>query len=140
MESIERGFEVLIILLGLSSPILVVGIIYYMKKRLEHKQIMAAIEKGVPVSDLIPPKPQPAGPPWIKYVSVGIALPIIALGFLVHGRIETVIAFVLCGVGAGWVVRGVLHRKYQLQSPSVSKDSAAAGESRPGTPSSETPQ
>jgi hypothetical protein len=57
MGSIMLGFMWLLVLLGVSSPIIVVGVIYYLKKRLEHKQIMAAIEKGTPLSDFIPPRP-----------------------------------------------------------------------------------
>lgn len=116
MTQILQGITVLIILLGCSSPIIVVGVVYYLKKKLEHKQIMAAIEKGTPLSELRPPKPKPTGPAWIKYVSVGIALLIIALGFLVSGALEIVIAFVLCGVGAAWLIRGLLHRKYYLKN------------------------
>ena len=112
---------VFIILLGISSPIIVVGVVYYLKKRLEHKQIMTAIEKGTPLSEIIPPKPKPAGPAWINYVSTGIALIIIGLGFVLGGLgrgedIGILIFFVLGGVGVAMLTRGLLHRKYYLKN------------------------
>jgi hypothetical protein len=123
------GLTALIVFIGLSTPIIVIGLIYYYKKRLEHKQIMAAIEKGMPLSELRPPKP--VGPLWIKYLTTGIALLIIGLGFgLLLGfgpLIESdsyvgtpdgtmlFIAFVLVAIGAAWFVRGLLYRKYQPQ-------------------------
>ena len=122
MDDIVTGIQVLIILLGVTSPIIVVGVVYYLKKRLEHKQIMAAIEKGTPLSELLPPKPQLAGPGWIRYMSIGITLPIISLGFLLGGAHQTIIAFALIGVGAGWLVRGLLHRKYHLKDQSANQN------------------
>jgi len=91
------------------------------KNRLQHKQIMAAIEKGTPLSEIMPPKPKPAGPAWIKYVSSGIMLIIIGLGFTflnpMHtGDVGALIFAVLCGVGVGLLVRGLLHRKYYLKN------------------------
>jgi len=123
MYDITQAFGVLVILLGVCSPIIVVGVIYYLKKRLEHKQIMAAIEKGTPLSEIMPPKPKPAGPAWIKYVSTGIALLIIGLGFVLGGLgrgedIGILIFFALCGVGAAMLIRGLLHRKYYLKNQS----------------------
>ena len=120
MHDIMAGFTVLIILIGVSSPIIVVGVIYYLKKRLEHKQIMAAIEKGTPLSEIIPPKPKPAGPAWIKYVSTGIALIIVGLGFTSLNPMHTqevgaLIFVILCGIGVAMLVRGLLHRKYYLK-------------------------
>jgi hypothetical protein len=121
METFLHGITAFIILLGVSSPIIVVGVIYYLKKRLEHKQIMAAIEKGTPLSEIMPPKPKPAGPAWIKYVSAGIALIIVGLGFTLFDPMNTsyfgiLIFAVLCGVGVGLLIRGLLHRKYYLKN------------------------
>jgi len=120
MHYIVQGITALLVFIGISSPIIVIGVIYYLKKRLEHKQIMAAIEKGTPLSEIIPPKPKPAGPAWIRYVSIGIALIIIGFAFIVgptiEGGFEAVIAFVILGVGAAWLIRGLLHRKYYLKN------------------------
>ncbi|HUS74189.1 MAG TPA: DUF6249 domain-containing protein [Sedimentisphaerales bacterium] len=121
MNYILQGLTALIVFIGISSPIIVVGVIYYLKKRLEHKQIMTAIEKGTPLSEIIPPKPRPAGPAWIKYVSTGIALLIIGLGFVLGGLgrredIGILIFFVLGGIGVAMLIRGLLHRKYYLKN------------------------
>ena len=118
MDEIRHGIEVFVILLGVSSPIMVIGVIYYLRKRLEHRQIMAAIEKGVPLSEIIPPKPQPIGPAWIRYVSGGVAMVIIGLGVIWCGGFdpEFVVAFVVLGVGAAWLTKGLLHRKYYLKT------------------------
>jgi len=119
MNEIRHGIEVFVILLGVSSPIMVVGVIYYLKKRFEHRQIMAAIEKGTPLSEIIPPKPQPVGPAWIRYVSAGVAMVIIGLGVIWFRGLrdpEVVVAFVVFGVGAGWLTKGLLYRKYYLKT------------------------
>ncbi|MHC4110641.1 MAG: DUF6249 domain-containing protein [Planctomycetota bacterium] len=123
MSDILTGLMVFVILLGVSSPVIVVGVIYYLKKRLEHKQIMTAIEKGTPLSEIIPPKPKPApkqtGPAWIKYVSAGIMLIIIGFGFIFFDPTRNpgiAIFMFLFGVGAGLLTRGLLHRKYYLKN------------------------
>jgi len=121
MNYIVQGITALIVFIGISSPIIVVGVIYYLKKRLEHKQIMTAIEKGTPLSEIIPPKPKLAGPAWIKYVSTGIALLIIGFGLAFYNPMYTrhfgmSILFILGGVGAAMLIRGLLHRKYYLKN------------------------
>jgi hypothetical protein len=129
MHDIMAGFTVFIILLGVSSPIIVVGVIYYLKKRLEHKQIMAAIEKGTPLSEIMPPKPKPAGPAWIKYVSTGIALFIIGFGLAFYNPMYTrhfgmSIFFILCGIGVAMLIRGLLHRKYYLKNQTSAENNS----------------
>jgi hypothetical protein len=52
----QEAFGVALIVALSFLPVIVVGVVYYLKKRLEHKQIMAAIEKGTPLSELRPPK------------------------------------------------------------------------------------
>ena len=89
---------------------------------------MAAIEKGTPLSEIMPPKPKPAGPVWIKYVSTGIALIIIGFGFTFFHptRNPGILVFmVLCGVGAGLLIRGLLHRKYYLKEQASNENNAA---------------
>lgn len=107
-----------LIILASISPLILAGVVYYLKKRLDHRQIIAAIEKGTPLSEIMPPKPQPTGPAWIRYVSIGVALLLIGLGTVVSnvGRYpSSLIAIVATGAGAGWLTRGVLHRKYYIQ-------------------------
>jgi hypothetical protein len=123
LAEIEVGhspFGTSLIILAAISPLILAGVVYYLKKRLDHRQIMAAIEKGIPLSEIIPTKPQLVGPAWIRYVSGGVAMVIIGLGVILCGGFdrhpEVVVAFVVLGVGAGWLTRGVLHRKYYLQN------------------------
>ena len=133
MNYIVQGITALIVFIGISSPIIVVGVIYYLKKRLEHKQIMAAIEKGTPLSEIIPPKPKPAGPAWIKYVSTGIALIIIGLGFTYLNPMDTryfgmSLFWILCGIGVAMLIRGLLHRKYYLKNGNSAENNSTEKE------------
>ncbi len=134
MEDILGGLTVLIILLGCSSPVLIIGLVYYFMKRLEHKQIMAAIEKGTPLSELKPPKQKQNGALWIRSLTFGIALLIIGLAYLIVGPGPKgpmlFAAFVLCGVGVAWMIRGLLYRKYQPQSQISDESNSAEEESK----------
>jgi len=139
----QEAFGVFFILIGCAVPIIVVGVVYYLKKRFEHKQIMTAIEKGTPLSELKPPKQN--GALWIKNITVGIALLIIgfALVLVVPGRIGapgSFIAFILCGVGIAWMIRGLLYRKYQPQSQPLAKSNAVENRNTPGVSAPETVQ
>ena len=92
MSEIAGGITVLFIFIGLCTPLIIIALVYYITKRFEHKQILAAIEKGTPLSELRPPKP--TGLLWIKNITTGIAFLIMAAGFvqiripLVRGLIE----------------------------------------------------
>ncbi|MHC4487032.1 MAG: DUF6249 domain-containing protein, partial [Planctomycetota bacterium] len=129
-----------VIFLGMSSPVLIIGLVYYFMKRLEHKQILAAIEKGTPLSELKPPKQKQNGVLWIKNLTFGIALLIIGLGLLiicvlVEGTEEGteqgfMISLILCGVGLAWLIRGLLYRKYQPQGKTSDENKAADAESK----------
>jgi len=142
-EPIIGGLTVLIIFLGLSSPIIIIGLIYYFKKRLEHKQIMAAIEKGTPLSELRPVKPaEPVGPLWIKNLTAGIAMLIVAAGLAClpllgyfNGPptfVYFVIAVILFAIGVSRLIRGLLQRKTQQQIQS--SDQTNTGENKkPGS-------
>ncbi|MBN2137440.1 MAG: hypothetical protein JW720_06515 [Sedimentisphaerales bacterium] len=115
-----ESLGIALIVLASLSPLFAALIVYYLKKRLEHRQIMTAIEKGMPLSEIMPSKPAPAGPAWIKYFSTAIVLLFIGLSFLLSGSLfhknpGHAIAFVLLGVGAGMLARGLLHRKYYLK-------------------------
>ncbi len=57
---------VFIVFASLTTVAILVGLIVYFGKRLEHKQILAAIEKGTPLSELKPPKKQQNGSFWIR--------------------------------------------------------------------------
>jgi len=111
---------VFIVFGSLTTVAILIGLIVYFGKRLEHKQILAAIEKGTPLSELRSVKPKPVGPIWIKYLSSGVLILAIGLAFIVAGpRMGSPTMFVgiiLCGVGIASLIRGLLYRKYQLQS------------------------
>ena len=136
----EEAFGVFLILIGCAAPIIIIGLVYYLKKRLEHKQIMTAIEKGTPLSELRPPKQN--GALWIKNVTIGIALVIIGLGLLFSrvGRgapFGPTVALILLGVGIAWIVRGCLNRKYQLKDVPLAKNNATANMAPASAPAAE---
>jgi len=142
MEDLIGGIIAFLVFLGLSIPIIIIGLIYYLKKRLEHKQIMAAIEKGTPLSELRPPKPKLAGPLWIKCLTTGIVLLAIALGFAFAGPDNLVlfVAFVLGGVGTASIVRALLYRKYQPQIQPSDKNNRAESKNAAGASTPESSQ
>lgn len=122
----KEALGVALIIIALAVPVIVVGVVYYLKKRFEHKEIMEALEKGTPLSELRSVKPKPVGPPWVKYLSSGVLILAIGLAFIfagpwMHpGSPAMFIGIVLCGVGITSLIRGLLYRKYQPKSqPSV---------------------
>jgi len=110
---VQEGFAILLVLVGLAYPIIVLGVVYYMRKRMEHKQIMAAVEKGMALSELVHPRQR--SPLWIKSICLGVATLVIAFGLVMSPQPGTIIAFVLAGVGAAWIIRGLLLRTELLQ-------------------------
>jgi hypothetical protein len=123
---IQDAIGVAIVLVACAAPVIIIGVVYYLKKRLEHKQILVAIEKGTPLSELVPLKSTPAGPAWIGYVSKGILGLVIAFGFWVRPSHTSLIGCVIGGVGAAWLVRGLLHRKYYLEGQTDSGEDSEA--------------
>ena len=129
MSDITEGITIFIVLLGIFSPIIIICLIHYFKKRLEHKEILAAIEKGMPLSELRPVKK--AGPTWIRNLTGGISLLIIAaaivlarLVYIKHSGdadfnqtlIYFFIAAVFLAVGISRILRGLLQRKAEQQN------------------------
>ena len=130
-ETIAGGIAVLFIFIGLSTPIILIGLVYYYKKRLEHKQIMAAIEKGTPLSEIMPIKRKEGT--WINDISKGIAMLIIAAvttiifgAMLFYGSgslgigttifpfgVFFIIPAVFLGNGIASLIRGRLRRKHE---------------------------
>ncbi len=126
LEPIAAGILVFLIFLGMASPVLVIGFFYYLKKRLEHKQIMAAIEKGLPFSNIKPPKH--LGSAWIKNLTAGIAMLIIAAGlayfiYIVrrcdydHSLGHFLIVVIFFAFGIARVIRGLLQRNAEKKIP-----------------------
>jgi len=139
-NDIAEGIAVFIIFLGLSSPIIIIGLIYYLKKRLEHKQILAAIEKGTSLAKLNPVKP--TGPLWIKNLTAGIALLIIAVGLvciqLARGYyFESfgfyLLALILFALGIARLICGLLQRKTEKLQTQIqpSEQNNIAGNENP---------
>jgi len=118
---------VFIVFASFTATVLVIGLVIYYAKRLEHKQIMAAIEKGTPLSELRPAKPKPVGPLWIKHLTAGIVLlaTALSLAFGAFGGGLILVAFILGGIGIALIVRALLYRKYQPQSQPSTKNNAA---------------
>jgi len=124
-ELIGIGIMIFIMFLGMASPVLVICLVYYLKKRFNHKQVMAAIEKGTPLSDLKSLKPPKlTGPLWIKNLTAGITLLIISAGLVgaglvcCGGRIPDedvwgwfIVALILFAIGVSRLIRGLLQRK-----------------------------
>jgi hypothetical protein len=110
---VQEGFAILLVLVGLACPVMVLGVVYYMKKRMEHKQIMAAVEKGMALSELVHPRQK--SPLWIKSICLGVATLVIAFGLVMSPRPDTILSFILAGAGAAWIVRGLLLRRELLQ-------------------------
>ena len=112
---------VFIVFSSMAIVVVVISLVAYFCKRLEHKEILAAIEKGTPLSELKSRKLEPAGPVWIKYLTGGIIFFFVGLAFLFggavwdRGGVGPFVAFILCGVGIAWLLRGLLYRKYEKQ-------------------------
>jgi hypothetical protein len=103
--------------------VLIVMLTWYFlnKKRLEHQQILAAIEKGTPLSELRPAKQK--GPNWIINLSAGIGLSLMGLGLIAvvlsvtkcqlndDAGVGLFIALIFLTVGIARLIRGILQRK-----------------------------
>lgn len=130
--------EVIIVSIVFTSIIalaIVIGVVIYFAKRLEHKQILAAIEKGIPPSELRAPKPKPADSQWIKYLTHGIVILAVACAFVLSGlpgpRGPMIfVAAILCGVGIAWMIRGLFYRKYQHQIQASDKNNTTENKNR----------
>lgn len=139
----REALGIMLVLLAASTPIFIIGVAVVIKRQLEHKQIMAAIQKGIPLSELRPLRQRQNGATWIRRITVGIVLIVIGLAFIVAGPMVGVVhrlfvGLVLCGIGIASVVRGVLQRKYEPQSQpqaisNAGQDKTLDGVSTPGT-------
>lgn len=133
--SLFETIVVLIVFTAPAIPLLIIGMVYLAKKKLEHKQVLAAIEKGVPVSELnlsLPKQKKDEGPGWVRDQSKGITLLIVgigialAFGFLLRGAdIDTqhvfwvlwIVPIVFLANGVGLLIRSKQRRKYEKPEP-----------------------
>ena len=122
---------VLIVFTAPAIPILVIGMIYYHKKKLEHNEVLAAIEKGIPVSELnigTKKENKSYGPGWVQDQGKGITLLVISIGigFVLWLALEPwyraglmnilwIIPVVFLGNGIGLLIRSKQRRKYEKE-------------------------
>jgi hypothetical protein len=125
----EEALIVFIVFGSMTVIAIVIGLAIYFAKRLEHKQIMAAIEKGTPLSELRSlNKYRSTGPEWIKYLTGGIVVLAIAFAFGFEGQLDRLlggtsfVAIILCGVGISLIIRALLHRKYCLKDQAANNN------------------
>ena len=124
MENIVGGLSAILVFMALSTPVIIICIVYYFKKKLDHKEILAAIEKGMPLSELKPTKSKTdSDSNWVRNITKGIICLIIGLGlvplicFLIEENPDRVFAIfwimplVFLANGIGQVVAGVLNKK-----------------------------
>ena len=128
MPGISEMLIVLIVFTAPAVPILIIGLVYYYKKKLEQKQVLAAIEKGVPVAELnlgAKKQSKSQGPGWIQDQSKGITLLVIGIGiaiafwFFVTSlgggvfNVMWIVPVVFLGNGIGLLIRSNMRRKYE---------------------------
>jgi len=101
--------------------VLIVAILtwYFLnKKRLEHQQILAAIEKGIPLSELRPVVKK--GADWIISLTVGVAFLLMGIGMAIVSLIYfcggasfglLMPSVVFFAIGTAGIIRGILLRK-----------------------------
>lgn len=123
--SLQDALGVALILVALAIPVIIIVLLLFFAIRFRHKQIMAAIEKGTPLSELRPLRHY--GASWIRNITIGIMMLGIGLALIFAGPESTDSpalfgAIVVFGIGIAWIVRGLLNRKYsaygvQIQPP-----------------------
>jgi hypothetical protein len=88
------------------------------KKRLEHQQILAAIEKGIPLSELRPVMKK--GADWIISLTIGVAFLLMGIGMAIVSLIYfcggasfglLMPSVVFFAIGTAGIIRGILLRK-----------------------------
>ena len=133
-HQLVEGIIVFLIFFGMSTPVIIICLFYYLKKRLEHKQIMAAIEKGIPPQQILKTV-TPANPRWIKSLTRGTGILLIAIILLTFGLVNgncclglpfgstrSLIALILLAIGLNLVIRGLLLRKAEARQNQASKN------------------
>ncbi len=116
--------EKIAVVLIFAIPAVSIAIYKIISKRLKHKQVMAAIEKGV----LVPKQHTRKGPKWIRSTYMGVLFLVISCMFLyfyleplIHGSKPNRMQFLLfltvsLSIGLALFVRGILLRKSQIKA------------------------
>ena len=110
-------------------PIILIMLFFFYRKKLQHQQILAAIEKGHPISDLLAaPVNKETG--WLYNNSAGVGLLIVAIGLLIvykpmgvyitdnrPGNLLVIIPIILIGMGITRLMRGIYQKKEKAEKP-----------------------
>lgn len=108
-------------------PFLLILLIVFYKKKYQHQQILTAMEKGIPVSDLIAKPVQRTWEiNWIRSLSAGIGFLFVALALAglwlwtnKSSDVESmppsfmIIPIIIGGLGLIYLFRGLLQRTYE---------------------------
>lgn len=123
--------DLIVIFGGIALIVFVVSLFRFLRARMRHKEVLAAIEKGVAVPNLSTAKPRiPRG---ITNIAFGIALIVLSPAFMLHGlaacRIQgmeslapTLIwgsafpSLVCFSIGLFCFIRGWMLRKYEKEN------------------------
>lgn len=124
MSPIE-SVGIALILLACAIPAVAFFLVIYFAIRLRHKQIMAAIEKGTPLSELRPQRWNESR--WIRNITLGIMAICLGLALVFAGPDKAgspalFLAITSLGIGLALIVRGMLYKRYsvcgrQIQPP-----------------------
>jgi len=118
--------------------VFVVTLFGFLRARMRHKEVLAAIEKGIPLPELTAAEPRvlqsrPRMPRWITNVSLGIALIVLSPAFMFHGLAagrmqgmeslsQTIIwgsafpSLVCFSIGLFCLIRGWMLRKHEKEN------------------------
>jgi len=141
--------QLAVVFAGVSIVVLIVGQLYYSKRRLEHQQIMAAIDKGTALSEVGLARPTT---PWIRNLTWGVALLIVGIGLaglwwnafgewmgagqgwnaancLYIGPF--ILGLVVSAVGVSLIVRGLLRRAAERKAMALASGVALSEIERP---------
>jgi hypothetical protein len=104
-------------------PLVIVLFFFFYKKKLQNQQILAAIEKGQSVTDLLA-APEKKAKGWLSNISAGVGLIFVAIALIVlyipagvyrsHDlprNALVVIPIVLMGIGLTRLIRGIYQKK-----------------------------
>ena len=123
---------ILAILLIFGGPVLIVFVVClfrFLKARMQHREILAAIEKGMTLPEL--PLSKPRIPTWITNVAIGTAFIVFSPAFVLVGmgacnEVGDMKTTVICGtampsliffsIGLFFFIRGMLLRRHECQT------------------------
>ncbi len=108
-------------------PLLFLLALLFYKKKFQHQQILAAMEKGVPVSDLVArPLPSDRAINWVRSLSLGIGFLFIGIALAAYwlwvektpgqssiDRIFLILPIVVFGLGLIFLLRGILQKNIE---------------------------